>query len=44
MAQDLSAELWIGPEEDRAEGNNHLPLPFGNSSFEAVQGTVDLPN
>lgn len=43
MAQDLNAVFQIGPLEDRAEGNNHFPLPFGYSSFEAVQDAVDIP-
>jgi len=43
VAPDLDAVLQIGPHESRVEGNNHLSLPAGYSSFDAVQDIVGLP-
>ena len=34
--------LQIGPHEGKVEGNNHLPLLTGHSSFDAPQDTVGL--
>ena len=39
----LDAVLQMGPPKGREEGDNHLPLPAGHSSFDAAQDTVHLP-
>lgn len=38
----MNAVFHMEPREGKEEGENHLPLPFGYSSFEAVQDTPDL--
>ena len=35
--------LQMGPHEDRIEGDNPLPLPAGQPSFDAAQGVVGRP-
>lgn len=39
----LDIVLQVGPHKDRVEENNHLLLPAGLPSFDAVQSTVELP-
>ena len=42
-APGLDTVLQMGPHNSWVEGDNHLPLPAGHSSFNAAQNTVGLP-
>jgi len=41
-ASGLDTVVQVRPHQDRAEGDNPLPLPAGHFSFDTAQDTVGL--
>ncbi|KAK4806069.1 hypothetical protein QYF61_010278 [Mycteria americana] len=41
-APELDAVLQVGSHQSRVEGQNHLPRPYGHTSFDAAQDMVGL--